>query len=220
MTTNNDSDQFINEEISTVFDIHRILSLGDSGPHFNTASWLSPQYSHAKVDSIRRPPSTRHFNAEQSIDSSQISEILQSALRMDNAGRSELVSAGNIRGVAAKAFCSTTGEITDQYTRVPGEAFAAQNQISALGFNQFTGSYWFVVIYARPLAYCRKYGVRSYRYMLIEAGHLGQLLLEKAVKLGLGCCPAGAFNDGLVEKLIGEHENSPLALYALAIGKK
>ena len=40
-----------------------------------------------------------------------------------------------------------------------------------------------------------KYGERSYRYGLVEAGHLGQNLYLAATSLGLGVCAVGAYND-------------------------
>jgi SagB-type dehydrogenase family enzyme len=64
-----------------------------------------------------------------------------------------------------------------------------------------------------------KYHERTYRYVLIEAGHIGQNLYLAATSMGLGVCAVGAFLDdglnGLLE-LDGEEE---AALYTLAVGK-
>ena len=40
-----------------------------------------------------------------------------------------------------------------------------------------------------------KYRERAYRYVLLEAGHVGQNLCLAATGLGLGACTVGAFDD-------------------------
>jgi len=40
-----------------------------------------------------------------------------------------------------------------------------------------------------------KYRERTYRYVLLEAGHVGQNLCLAATGLGLGACTVGAFDD-------------------------
>lgn len=58
-----------------------------------------------------------------------------------------------------------------------------------------------------------KYGDRSERFMLLEAGHAAQNLLLQAVTLGLGACAVGAFDDdGLAELLQLDAGERPLYL--------
>jgi len=53
-----------------------------------------------------------------------------------------------------------------------------------------------------------KYGVRGYRYFLLDIGHLGMNIYLVATSLGLGTVCVGAFEDEPIEKLIGvdKHE--------------
>ncbi|MBM4433605.1 MAG: SagB/ThcOx family dehydrogenase [Chloroflexi bacterium] len=65
-----------------------------------------------------------------------------------------------------------------------------------------------------------KYQDRSYRYALIEAGHLGQNLYLCAEALGLGCCGIGAFFDDDVNALIGVDGLQEASVYLLAVGPR
>ena len=57
-----------------------------------------------------------------------------------------------------------------------------------------------------------------YRYMLLEAGHVGQNLTLTAVALNLGVCSLGGFfDDELGELLRLDAREQPL-LYCLAVG--
>lgn len=63
-----------------------------------------------------------------------------------------------------------------------------------------------------------KYGERGYRYILIEAGHIGQNLSLVAEALGLKCVALGGTQDEKIEVLLdidGVHES---VIYALAVG--
>lgn len=48
-----------------------------------------------------------------------------------------------------------------------------------------------------------KYHERAYRYIYLDAGHIGQNFCLAATALGLACCTIGAFFDGDVNELIG-----------------
>lgn len=63
-----------------------------------------------------------------------------------------------------------------------------------------------------------KYVDRSYRYLLLEAGHLGQNIYLAATALGLGPCGIGAFFDEEVDRLLGIDGRDEVTVYLLAVG--
>jgi SagB-type dehydrogenase family enzyme len=63
-----------------------------------------------------------------------------------------------------------------------------------------------------------KYVDRSYRYLLLEAGHLGQNVYLAATALGLGPCGIGAFFDDQLDRLLGVDGRDETTVYLLAIG--
>ena|SRR5438128_2227060 len=75
-----------------------------------------------------------------------------------------------------------------------------------------------IVVTGVPQRSFPKYGDRGYRYMLLEAGHVGQNLTLTAVALNLGVCSLGGFfDDELGELLRLDAREQPL-LYCLAVG--
>ena len=65
-----------------------------------------------------------------------------------------------------------------------------------------------------------KYGLRGYRFTLLEAGHAAQNLLLAATALDLASLPLGGFFDRILDdelELDGVEESS---LYALAVGRR
>lgn len=64
-----------------------------------------------------------------------------------------------------------------------------------------------------------KYQDRTYRYGLIEAGHLGQNLYLAATSIGLGVCGVGAFMDDEINRMLGVDGIEEAAIYMLAVGK-
>jgi SagB-type dehydrogenase family enzyme len=64
-----------------------------------------------------------------------------------------------------------------------------------------------------------KYESRTYRYALLEAGHLGQNVYLVATSMGMGACAVGSFADDGLNNMLevdGQHE---AAVYMLAVGK-
>ena len=64
-----------------------------------------------------------------------------------------------------------------------------------------------------------KYGLRGYRFTLIETGHLGQSLLLAAADLDLAALPVGGFYDRRVERVLGVDGVNEAPLYLLAVGR-
>jgi SagB-type dehydrogenase family enzyme len=65
-----------------------------------------------------------------------------------------------------------------------------------------------------------KYGQRSYRFALLEAGHIGQNVLLAAEALGLGAVPVGGFYDATVDELLGIDGVTEGSVYTVAVGRR
>lgn len=63
-----------------------------------------------------------------------------------------------------------------------------------------------------------KYGLRGYRFALLECGHLVQNLLLAATALDLAAVPLGGFYDRRLDELIGIDGVNESALYVVATG--
>lgn len=63
-----------------------------------------------------------------------------------------------------------------------------------------------------------KYQDRTYRYGLIEAGHLGQNAYLAATSMGLGACAIGAFLDDDMNRMLGVDGRTEAAVYMLSVG--
>jgi SagB-type dehydrogenase family enzyme len=64
-----------------------------------------------------------------------------------------------------------------------------------------------------------KYGARAYRYIYLDAGHIGQNICLAAESLGLGLCPIGAFYDDELNAILGVDGIEETVLYAMTIGR-
>jgi SagB-type dehydrogenase family enzyme len=63
-----------------------------------------------------------------------------------------------------------------------------------------------------------KYGPRGYRYILIEAGHVGQNVSLRAAELGLSSLCMGGFVDSELNALVGLDPTRAGIVYAIGIG--
>lgn len=64
-----------------------------------------------------------------------------------------------------------------------------------------------------------RYGDRGRRFVLLEAGHLGQNLYLLAAALGLGCLAVGGADDAALAAILDLDPGREPPLYALAIGR-
>ena len=63
-----------------------------------------------------------------------------------------------------------------------------------------------------------KYQDRSYRYGLLEAGHLGENAYLAATEMGLGACGIGAFMDDAMNEMLDVDGVEEAVVYMLAVG--
>jgi SagB-type dehydrogenase family enzyme len=63
-----------------------------------------------------------------------------------------------------------------------------------------------------------KYRERTYRYVLLEAGHIGQNLYLEATSMGLGACAVGAFLDDKLNDLLELDGKEEAVLYLISVG--
>lgn len=64
----------------------------------------------------------------------------------------------------------------------------------------------------------RKYGERGYRYILLEAGHVGQLVYEACTHEGLCVTALGGIRDTECEKVLGLDGELESIVHAIAFG--
>lgn len=64
-----------------------------------------------------------------------------------------------------------------------------------------------------------KYGERAYRFMTLEAGHLGQNLCLASFALDLGCLMLGGFYDDDIDEMLGIDGVNEMTLYTATIGR-
>lgn len=64
-----------------------------------------------------------------------------------------------------------------------------------------------------------KYGLRGYRFALLEAGHLAQNLLLTGTALELACIPLGGFFDRRMDELLDLDGVNESMLYTVAVGR-
>jgi SagB-type dehydrogenase family enzyme len=64
-----------------------------------------------------------------------------------------------------------------------------------------------------------KYGLRGYRFALLEAGHVAQNLLLAAQALGLGSVPVGGFFDRELATLLSLDAVNEAPLYVIPVGR-
>jgi SagB-type dehydrogenase family enzyme len=63
-----------------------------------------------------------------------------------------------------------------------------------------------------------KYRERAYRYIYIDAGHIGQNLYLAAEALGLGVCTIGAFFDDDANRIIDVDGTEETIIYMGCVG--
>jgi len=64
-----------------------------------------------------------------------------------------------------------------------------------------------------------KYRQRAYRYIYLDAGHIGQNICLAGESLALGVCPIGAFHDDEINEILGVDGVEETIIYAMTVGR-
>jgi len=76
-----------------------------------------------------------------------------------------------------------------------------------------------VFLWTAVIDRCRiKYGERAFRYIYLDAGHMGQNLYLAATAMGLGCCTVGALFDDEVNEILDVDGEEETVIYLGAVG--
>jgi SagB-type dehydrogenase family enzyme len=73
---------------------------------------------------------------------------------------------------------------------------------------------------AVPYRMTWRYGARGYRYLYLDAGHIGQNLYLAAEAIGAGACAVAAFDDEALDAQLDLPGEQAFALYLAAVGKR
>ena len=73
---------------------------------------------------------------------------------------------------------------------------------------------------AVPYRMTWRYGQRGYRYLHLDAGHVGQNLYLAAEAIGCGACAVGAFDDEALGAFLGLDGRNQFIIYLAAVGKR
>ena len=73
---------------------------------------------------------------------------------------------------------------------------------------------------AIPYRMSWRYGERGYRYLHLDAGHVCQNLYLAAEAIGGGACAVAAFDDDVLNALVGVDGEGAFVIYLAAVGKR
>jgi SagB-type dehydrogenase family enzyme len=73
---------------------------------------------------------------------------------------------------------------------------------------------------AVPFRMTWRYGQRGYRYLFLDAGHVCQNLYLAAESIGAGACALAAFDDEVINDVLGLDGENSFVIYVAPVGKK
>lgn len=105
--------------------------------------------------------------------------------------------------------------------QIRGESVIAPLQDASLGATGFAEKAAVGLFLAADFAKTKfKYGERGYRYILLDAGHLGGNIYLLATAMGLGACAIGGFYEVDIDRILGLDGVNEGIVYLLYLGKE
>lgn len=201
--------------VATVLDFHRLAAQTGSGPARTAPP--APRVPHPAATPSWRAPTTRIF-ANRRPPRAELARMLTRAYGHAEPTRA-VPSAGRTYGLRIHLVGYDGGPVLKYH---PDGRLETVRQVSAEAVRgclhqQFAGTPWIVVVSGHLPGYTRRYEIRGYRYLLLEAGHLGQELIRAATGR-FACCPFGSFDDQGLLRLTAEQFTGAVPVYGLAVG--
>jgi len=169
--------------------------------------------------------SIRHYKDEP-LTLEQVSQILWAAYGMNTYGKRTSPSAGACYPFDVYIAVSNVKDLTPGLYRYNDKNHALEliREINLNGplakacLNQrhVENAPINIIIVARYERTTRRYGERGYRYVHIDAGHMGQNIYLQVTALGLGTVAVGAFRDEEVKKVI-DVPGEPLYIFPVGV---
>jgi len=106
--------------------------------------------------------------------------------------------------------------------RVFRDSGAAARLLAGAALDQYfvaEAACWAVLI-ARTGRIFPRYGVRGFRYLYLDAGHIAQNIYLAAAALELACCEVAAFYDDRLNALLGLDGEQDFVTTTAAVGRK
>ncbi|WFE56850.1 nitroreductase family protein [Micromonospora sp. WMMD712] len=197
---------------------HDLTRLPPEGPP--VATLRVPRQQPGRRPTVARTPSARHFGpADPEVDAAARA-VTGEVFGRDRDGRRGYPSAGGLYAVRGHLVQSHAGTVLAcAGDHQPTVGVVDPGAVRANAFDQVSGAPNWVVLTARQPRYQERYGLRGYRYLLLEAGHLAQCLLDAAARAGLRALPVGAFDDEGLAGTLGLRGADQLPLYLIALGR-
>lgn len=196
---------------------HRMTWLGPDGPP--RATLRVPPRPPGPREPVPRPPSSRTFGAASADVDATVRAVATRAMVRDGDGRKAYPSAGALYAVRCFALLAHARTVAAVGGAVPVPLGSYRPEsLRTATFHQVTGEPSWLLLTGEQGAYESRYGLRGYRYLLLEAGHAAQCLLEEAGRAGLATLPVGAFDDEAVADALGLDGTAHVPLYLLATG--
>ncbi len=206
-------------ELQYIHHFQKVTSWDSFGPVMR-GNVKIPSNNKVPVKVINRNPSIREFS-ECPMTIGQLEQFCLSIYGIDSEGRSEVPSAGNMQSVKIEFVNYQNGDWyfpSGKRGLIKNQESIPKESVQRLVYNQLSGTPWLALLYADIKPYLEKYGLRSYRLIYLEAGHMCQLMIMESQKMGLSSCALGAFDDYLFGNLIYSNSGEMIPLYILAIG--
>jgi SagB-type dehydrogenase family enzyme len=106
------------------------------------------------------------------------------------------------------AAVNTTATIAEEITQAcKGQKFVQSSAVTFIWAADAARMTW-------------RYGERGYRYLHLDAGHVCQNLYLSAQVIGCGACAIAAFDDELLNSVVGIDGEEQFVLYVAAVGKR
>jgi len=191
------------------------------------ANWLKipddiclPRSSLSYIESLSRRRSRRNFTGNGALLTSNMLFLLLDLLSSNPAAASQLrpgilFSACGIEGFPSGLYLFEPDR--QRYGLLDSQDRRRKLAAAALDQHWIANAALQFIFFADLESTEEEFGSRSYRYVNVNAGRMGQCLYLGATTLGLGCCAVGAFYDRELAEVCMLGQNFD-PLYLVAIG--
>lgn len=202
-----------------VCELHAATALSWAGPGWRGVPLPGTEPSVLPPGGLWRPGSLRSFAGEPDVDLVE-AVVIDAYGALD--GRRNVPSAGALYPLDFHLTSTAGGPLLDWSASgrlIPrSDEPVSGTVVRQAVFEQIEGQARILFISADPTRCAARYGVRAYRFLLIETGMVAQELVRACARRDLGVCALGAFDDDAVRTLLGFELTARLPLLALAIG--